>query len=507
MVGSALMKVRRRRMAGALFIVLLVTGVGVWARSVGSVGLAPTVVLKVDLGHPGHEFAVGAVGLSTEARELSGGRLGAERQSLIRLMRLLGPSVLRIGANSVDSSWWTSADEPSPPWATSTITPEDLVALRGLLAATGWKALLGVDLGHFEPARAADEAHYAQETLGSYLLGVEIGNEPNDFGGRRVGLRPPNYGVTEYLREAEAYRLTLNSLDSGVPVYGPALSLRPSWLAEMGHAAQMFAQITQHAYPIKTCSSVAPLTPQPTDIELLSPAVRQQENEILQTLAFASHVTGRSTRLGETNSVACKPTVDASPGFAGALWSLDWALRAVNSGVRGLNFHDRPISCSLYPESPICAAYDGTAANVGEVTAQSEYYGLLAARQLEGGRFVPARLTGRAPLTNFTSWATVAPNGTIRIAIDNLSNAGLVQPVSIELSGYRATDETLDAPSVQANTGVTLGDAQVTGSGRWHPTPVGLPAGRSVRVLVRPASAVIVTLRPTHGGKLRPKAG
>ena len=243
---------------------------------------------------------------------------------------------------------------------------------------------------------------------------------------------------------------------------------------------------------------MASLSPQPTSIELLSPAVRQQEKEILQTLAVAGRITGRSTRLGETNSVACKPTVDASPGFAGALWSLDWALRAGDSGVRGLNFHDRPISCSLYPESPICAAYDGTAANAGEVTAQPEYYGLLGARQLEGGRFVRTKLIGHAPLPNLTSWATVAPNGTIRIAIDNLSSTGVVQPVSIALSGYRATEETLNAPSVAATAGVTLGGAAVSSIGRWRPSYVDLGVGSSVRVLVRPSSAVIVTLRPTH---------
>jgi hypothetical protein len=486
----------RSRRVVAIFVMLVVAGVGVWTRSANSVGLAPTAVLKVDIRHPGHEFAVGAVGMSTEARELSTGSLSASHPSLVRLMRLLGSSVLRIGANSVDSSWWTSTGESAPSWATSIITPADLSALHGLMAATGWKVLLGVDLGHFEPARAADEVRYAREILGTDLVGVEIGNEPNDFGGRQVNLRPSNYGVAEYLHEAEVYRQMLSTLDPGVSVYGPALSLRPSWLTEIGSAAQMFAQITQHAYPIKSCPTVPPLSPQPTAIELLSPSVRQQEEEILRTLTLASRITGRSTRLGETNSVACKPTVDASPGFAGALWSLDWALRAASSGVRGLNFHDRPISCNLYPESPICAAYDGSSANAGEVTAQPEYYGLVAARQLEGGRFIPTHLISRTSLTNVTSWATLASNGTIRIVVDNLSTTGLAQPVSIALSGYTGTEEPLVAPSVEA-VGATLGGASVTRAGRWRPRPIRLRPRGPLHVVVGPASAVIVTLRPT----------
>ena len=104
------------------------------------------------------------MGLSTEASELETDHLSAAHDRLVRLMRLLGPSVLRIGGNSVDLSWWDSDGEPPPPWATSTVTPADLATLRGLLTATGWRVLLGVDLGHFEPVRAADEARYARRS-------------------------------------------------------------------------------------------------------------------------------------------------------------------------------------------------------------------------------------------------------------------------------------------------------------------------------------------------------
>ena len=132
-------------------------------------------------------------------------------------MRLLGPSVLRVGGNSVDLSWWTSNGEPPPPWATSTVTPADLSALRGLLTATGWRVLLGVNLGHFEPSRAVDEARYAKRILGKSLLGIEIGNEPDDFG-KKPKLRAPTYSVGEYLQEADAYSQAL-STDRGEPVW------------------------------------------------------------------------------------------------------------------------------------------------------------------------------------------------------------------------------------------------------------------------------------------------
>jgi hypothetical protein len=277
-------------------------------------------------------------------------------------------------------------------------------------------------------------------------------------------------------------------------VFGPALSAT-RWLTKMGTAASMFTQITQHYYPINTCPAVPPSSPRITAVELLSPAVRQEENKTLEALHLAGIVAGRSTRIGETNSVACSGEDDANPAFAGALWSLDWALRAADSGVKGLDFHGELDVCDSYSESPICAPAS-KAAKVGDVTAQPEYYGLLAARQLEGGRFIPTSLVAPGPLPNITTWATLTSSGTIRIVIDNLAIDGLPQPVSVVASGYAATGEKLIAPSIGASTGITLSDTTVTVEGHWHPRLVSLlDTGRTVRVIVPPASAVIVTLR------------
>jgi hypothetical protein len=357
--------------------------------------------------------------------------------------------------------------------------------------------LLGVDLGHFEPARAADEARHAQQILGHDLLGIEVGNEPNSYGHRAVKLRMSTYGVGEYLSEAQAYSQALSAATPGVAVLGPALTEGNSWLAQMGAAAGMFTELTQHSYPIKTCvPTVSPASLRPTSAELLSPAVRRREDELLAALAAAGTAVGRPTRIGETNSVACAGDEDASPGFAGALWALDWTLRAASSGATGVSFHGDLGVCKVYPESPMCArAYSG--ARAGDVAAQPEYYGLLAARQLEGGRFVSTQLSASGSPPDITTWATIAPGGTVKIAIDNFSTAGLAQPLNLSVSGYTVTEETLVAPSIGAGSGVTLGRAVVNGAGQWQPRPgAPLRARRSVHLVVRPTSAVIVTLRP-----------
>ena len=344
-----------RRVLAVLVVVLAAVCAWAWSRSTASVPLAPLAVLRVDTSRPGNVFDPGTVGLATETEELSTGRLSPRQYGLVRLMRLLGPSVLRIGGGSVDLSWWTSSGEPPPSWATNTVTPAYLSDLHGLLTATGWRVLLGVDLGHFEPTRAADEARYAREILGTGLMGIEIGNEPNGYGTKKDNLRPPNYDVSEYLHEAEAYRLDVNRYAPGVAIYGPALTQNTTWWTQMGVAASMFAELTQHYYPSNTCPSehyrvVAP----PTAEGLLSPAVRQEEDEVLQTLALAGRVAGRPTRIGETNDSTCGGTPSVSPVFASALWALDWTLRAASSGVSGLNFHGKLGVCSSHAQSPIC---------------------------------------------------------------------------------------------------------------------------------------------------------
>jgi hypothetical protein len=434
--------------------------------------------------------------------EFSTDHLRADHHPLVRLMRLLGPSVLRIGGDSVDLSWWTSSSEPAPPWATNTVTPADLAVLQKLLAVTGWKVLLGVDLGHFEPARAADEARYARSILGSGLLGIEIGNEPNDFRDKKINLRPSTYTVGEYLREVEAYRQALRTAAPDVAIYGPAQTLTPPWLTQMGAAAHIFTELTQHYYATSTCPSAqsTPAMPSPTAAGLLSPMVRQQENEALQTLALAGQATGRPTRIGETSSVACLGSPAASPVFASALWALDWALRAASSGVSGLNFHGEIGVCTDHSRTPICAP-SREAAQSGNVAAQPVYYGLLAARQLEGGRFVPTRLIASS-LSNVATWATLAPNNTLRIAIDNFATEGPSQPVRIAVPGYSVSaEEAMTGPSVMARSDITLGGAAVSYGGLWRSRPA-RPSRRSrARVLVRPASAVIVTLRPKRASR------
>lgn len=488
-----------RTLFAGLAVILASAGTWVFGRSAGTTSPAATATLVLDTKHPGYMFEHGALGLSVDANELQTGHLSARDHKLVRLMRMLGSSVLRIGGTSVDVSWWTSRGEPAPAWATNTVTPASLRVLRGLIRATGWRVLLGVDLGHPDPVRAANEADAAQQILGPSLLGIEIGNEANDYGlaNGNVMLRSSTYNVTDYLQEAQTYSNTIRSSAPGIAIFGPSFS-QTRWLAKMGTSASLFATITQHYYPSNACpdnSSPNSALP-PTGTELLSAEERDAENEILAALAQVRTATKHQTLIDETGTGPCHGDSAASQSFASALWAMDWSLRATSSGVVGLNFHGHFGVCGLDNQSPVCVP-TATATAKMRVAPEPEYYGLLAASRLEGGRFIQTRLRTSASPLDLTTWATITSSGKITIAIDNFATDGPSESVLIPAGArHLVIEERLAASSVAAKTGVSLGGTHVTPAGRWRPSPTRLNTrGRSARVVVSPGSAVIVTLR------------
>jgi hypothetical protein len=448
----------------------------------------------------GAEFPRGAVGLSTETDELGMRTLSATRRSLVTLMQDIGPGILRIGGNSVDYSWWTSDHEPQPTWATNVVTPSDLAALRRLLDATGWKVILGVDLGHFDPARAADEATNARRILGPSLLGFEIGNEPDAYGLPRIRLRSSSYGLSDYLQQLSTYAAAIKASDASARLYGPDASLE-TWLNvtayEKGH---LLSAITQHYYPTRYSVSKGSCvgTPVPPATELFSSRVRDEENTTLRTLSHAGAIAGTQIQISETNTTASCDTdggPKTSPVFASALWSLDWILRAASAGVVALEFHGRFGPCAPNTVSPICSSPNESRAH-REVIARPEYYGLLAAHELEGGRFVPVDITGHPVPAQLTAYATTHPSGAVTLAVENVSSHSILARVTAGRL-HMASYESLAAPSLESTTGITFGHVSVnakTGRDRLIASHVRAKRGFFV-IPIGSMSAVVVTMR------------
>jgi hypothetical protein len=133
-------------------------------------------------------FSIGAafVGLSYEKAALSSGSLfTGSNTNMIGMFKRLGASLLRIGGNSVDQTVW------NPTGAGRTagqVAPPDVDGLAAFLQATGWQVLYGINLGGSATGAtnttlAAEEVAYAVSKLGSSLYGIEIGNEPDLYGG------------------------------------------------------------------------------------------------------------------------------------------------------------------------------------------------------------------------------------------------------------------------------------------------------------------------------------
>src|SRR5205823_5990729 len=184
------------------------------------------------------------IGLSFEASILASPAL--TNGNLAQYMKTLGPGVARFGGNFVDTTFWTSKGEKAPSWAVTTLTPGDLKRLKTLSTDSGWKVILGVNLKHRDPARAADEAKFAQQILGSSLMAIEIGNEPNYY---------PNYSPSKLYSDYQAYRAAIAKTAPGVGLVAPETGSAPAavtYLQDFAKAERakpdLFA-LTTHFYP------------------------------------------------------------------------------------------------------------------------------------------------------------------------------------------------------------------------------------------------------------------
>lgn len=251
---------------------------------------------------------------------------------------------------------------------------------------------------------------------------------------------------------------------------------------------------THYSIPKGACQG----TPSPTASELLSPQARERETAVLEALVRAGNLAQRETRISETNTTSScdyHGGPATSPVFASALWSLDWVLRASSLGVSGLNFHGEFGRCTPDTFSPMCTPENAAVAS-GQVAVRPEYYGLIAARGLEGGRFLPVRATGPNVLGDFTVYATLHPHNVITLAIDNFSAQGQTD-FHLNVPAYRkATGQRLTASSLGSTTGVRFGRASFNAAGTLRSTATVISTSNGdFRLKLAPESAIIVTLR------------
>ncbi len=456
---------------------------------------AAPAALTIDLTRPGAAVPPRFVGLSFEASTLDHfGRFGAHGD-LAALLRSLGPGIIRFGGISADTrAAWVDPLSPRPAWAGWTVTPAMLDGVARFARQANWRVLLAVSLAHYDPSTAAREVAAAHAALGPYLAGVEIGNEPDSYAAH--GLRSEPWGVAEYLGQVAAYRQAIAAITPGVPIVGPDVSgsrAFASWATAFAASVHP-ALLTGHHYPLGCHDAVAPSIPR-----LLSAGVRRAEGGALdryESLAAAAHV---PFRLDETGSVSCGGRAGVSDTFAAALWALDLSVRAMTTGLAGINFEGNPLHCNTY--TPICARTTARL-NSGVLSPQPEWYALLMTRYLVGDR--PLRVHVAPTEPNLDAAALLAPDGAVHLVVVDEAPA-TSRPTALRVSvagGFSSARVlALTAPSLASQDRVTLGGAAVRADGSWSAPrrlPVHRPKAGTITVDIASGSAALITLIPVR---------
>ena len=466
------------------------------ASATGTVANAATApVVSIAASTTGTSLTDSSLGLSFEASDLA--VPGFTAGNLASYLKTLGQSVIRVGGNTVDETYWTSTGATPPSWSTATITPADLTALASLARASGWKVILGVNFKEYDPANAADEAKYAAAALGSSLQAIEIGNEPNLYS--KYESDPG-----QFFPDFESYVSAIRAAVPGIPIEGdddggaPNAGFQNSFVSdESGLSSPDIVELTSHNYPLTstTCGG------NPTISELLGTSSRDQENDVAQEAVTAAGQLGVPAVLDEGNSVVCEGQQGVSDVYASALWEIDDQLVTARAGVQGDYMHGTVLQCDTAKPlfmyyTPLCAPNAADAAS-GTLAAQPEYYGLAAVHEIGTGDFLNL---SNPDWADVRAYAVRHADGTVTVVLDNVQDPASNGASTLELEFGQSFTEgssySLSASSLTATSGITLGGQSVQGNGTLaapKTTPVTVN-GSTLTVTVPAGSTTILTL-------------
>jgi len=419
-------------------------------------------------------IGAGFAGLSYEKNSMALPRFAPGNAALIAMFRQLGPSLLRIGGNSVDTTQWA----PSAAGQTAgQVAPSDIDALAGFLQACGWQVLYGVNLATSTPAAAAAEVAYAVKSLGASLYGIEIGNEPDLYGGKYFS----PWTLADFEQLWGQFRAAIIQAAPNVQVTGPADAGNiGTWTVPFGErvGSSQIMLLTQHYYRgngQSASSTVAELVS--ADPNLVAELV---------TLKAGAAAIGVPYRIAETNSFYNGGADGVSDSYASALWVIDHLFTIAQGGGIGANLHGGGDGDGYTP----IADSDGVV-----VAARPEYYGLLLA--VLAGQGTLLATTVAAGALNVTAYAVRPAAGGLNVVVVNKDSAQNLQlSLTTGLTVNTADLQLLTGPALDATSGVTIQGATVTPEGGFAPAAPYTPdiAGGVVTCYVPAASAALIRI-------------
>ena len=418
----------------------------------------------------------GFVGLSYEKSHMTDQFFESDNAPLVAMCKLLGPSVVRIGGNSVDRTLW----QPTAPAVaanalSSSIGTADVDGLATFLQATGWSVIYGLNLKTSTAQRAATEATYAASRLTGHLTAFEIGNEPDLYG----------QGYATWSANWDSWATAILAAVPGAPLAGPATAGGGVYDAtQLAHAeAGRLTLLTQHYYRGGATGDTMAGLVSP------DPGLVTSTLEPLATAVTSNH-TADGFRLAEANSYFGHGAVGISDALGSALWAIDFLFANAQNGSNGVNFHGGGAGqdgSKPFIYTPINEAN-------GVVTdAQPIFYGMLLVTSAGAGPVLATAV--QVSGVNFTGYAVSAPDGSTNIVLVNKDTGNAVDAsVDTGKTVGGALAVYLAGPSILATSGVTLAGASISPAGQWTPEPAWtLPfTGHVVTVPVPPASAVLV---------------
>ena len=436
----------------------------------GSVVVNPAMAL----GMVGPGFA----GFSYEKAHLTEGFFTGSNAALIGMFDLLGPSVLRVGGNTVDQTVWTPTGAGH---TAGQIAKPDVDALAAFVKAAGWTIIYGVNMKTSNATAAADEAAYAATAFGGSLYGFELGNEVDLYASTAM---EPTWSYANFKIEWEAFAAAIRASVPNAPLTGPA-SANSNGLKNYGvpFARDEGAKInllTQHYYRANGQSATS-------TIDLLL-APDPNLTAMLTTLGTATTTNKiAASRMAETNSFYNGGANGVSDSYGTALWAIDFLFTNARYGTSGVNFHGGGNTPGYTPIADASGAV---------VEARPDFYGIFLFSQAGTGTLFDVQAT--VANVALSAYAIGAADGSTSVVLVNKDRTTSVK-ATVDLGRPAAMAEVirLEGPALEATSGVTLAGAPVTPMGTWTPGPLPMVAiaGSMFDIDVPAASAVLVRAR------------
>jgi hypothetical protein len=371
-------------------------------------------------------------------------------------MKNLGPGVLRMGGNSSDRWCWTAP--PQPGLCTGSIlTSTDIANYFFAASQTNWKVLMGNNLGQNSPSWSLTEVvnGIAANSTPSQVLGLEIGNEPDDYvnDGLRNAANYPNNTytpanhATEFLAYANAYKGDASA--KVYPLVGSAAADIWRSQANIGTfistvGANNLGFVSVHDYPLSVCGSGTI-----TASALLAKGVTGTLAAVAPVWVQTAKNNGLSLRFSETNSATCGGQNGVSNTFAETLWALDWMFTGAKIGLSGMNFHNGGLPGANYAFMQTTVTQSGANFTYTN-TVKPLYYALyMFAREAQNQFMLPASITTSS---NITAWATTACSAcAVKVFLINKdANASGTVNVTLSAPMGNASLLSLTAPAISS---------------------------------------------------------